>query len=163
MNTNNAYCPIFTLILPLLLLTVGCGTMDPEVPEESSGAFSISFNLFATSPTTLEGTFLAFGAIDDRGACVEVLASAESISELSNLEGKKTLQGSKGDIEIEFYIRLNSTAQNSIQATGRFKIVKGTGVYARLRGEGEIDIEVDRDVSSATLTKTFEGRAWYGQ
>ncbi|MCH8961780.1 MAG: hypothetical protein IH820_10795 [Bacteroidetes bacterium] len=117
----------------------------------------------AVSPTTSEGTFKVFGAIDDHGASKEVLDSAEPLHKLTSLYGKKILEGQKGTITIEFYVGLSATDHNTIRAVGGFHIAEGSGVYAHLRGDGEIDLEVDETASPAMLTAVLEGKAQYGQ
>ena len=77
MTTNTTRCLRLVLVLPLLLLAVGCDSgggalMQVNVPEESpSGAFTIRFAQDAVSPTTSEGSFKAFGFIDDNGSATE--------------------------------------------------------------------------------------------
>ena len=167
MTTHKSHRLISALVLPLLLLAVGCdsgnGMVDSDVPEASPEAFTINSSQVAVSPTTSEGTFKVFGAIDDHGASKEVLDSAEPLHMLTSLYGKKTLEGEKGTITIEFYVGLSPTNQNTIRANGGFRIVEGSGAYASLQGSGEINLEVERNTPPAALTRVLEGRAWYAQ
>ena len=154
------------LLLPLLLLAMGCdsgnGMVDPD-PPDPAGAFMIRSDRVAVSPTTLEGTFEASGYINDHGTYTEVLSSPEPLHRLPSLHGKKTLQSEKGTITIEFYVGLNATDHNTIRAVGGFHIAEGSGAYARLQGDGEIDLELDENASPAMLTSVLEGKAQYGQ
>ena len=166
MTTNKARRYTLALLL-ILLLAVGCDSqsamVDPDPTVVSAEAFMIRSSQVAVSPTTSEGTFKGFGAIDDNGAYTEVLNSAEPLHMLTSLHGKKTLKGTQGTIEIEFYVDLDDTGHNTIQAKGSFHIVGGSGAYARLQGEGEIDLELDEDASPADLTDFLEGKARYAQ
>ena len=69
MTTNKARRHTLALILPLLLLAVGCdsqsGMVDPDPTDVSAGAFMITSSQVAVSATTSEGTFEAFGLIDE--------------------------------------------------------------------------------------------------
>ncbi len=167
MKTKRAYFLTAALILPLLLLFVGCdsgnGMVNPDVPEALPGAFTINSSQVAMNPTTMEGTFEAFGAIDDNGASKEVLASAEPLYRLTSLSGRKTLEGKKGTIKIEFYVGLSPTNQNTISDIGGFQIVEGSGAYASLQGGGEIVVEVGRNAPPTALTQVLEGQAWFAQ
>ena len=167
MTTNKTRRYTWALILPLLLLAVGCdsqsGMMDPDPREVSAGAFTIRSARVAVSPTTSEGTFKAFGLIDDYGAYSEVLSSEEPLHRLASLHGQKTLEGAKGTITIEFYVGLHATDHNTVTARGGFEIVEGSGAYARLQGGGEIDLELARNASAAELTEVLEGDAQYVQ
>ncbi len=179
MTTNKARRLISALTLPLLLLAVGCdsgnGMVDsglPEatsdVPEATPEAFTINSSQVAVSPTTSEGTFKGFGAIDDHGASKEVLDSAEPLHKLTSLSGKKILEGQKGTITIEFHVRLSPTSPtnhyvNIIAANGGFGIVEGTGAYTGLQGGGEIDLRLARNASAAAITEVLEGEARYAQ
>ena len=170
MTTNKARRHPLALLL-ILLFAVGCdsqsGMVDPDPTavstEASAAAFMIRSARSAVSPTTLEGTFEASGYINDHGAYTEVLNSVEPLHMLTSLYGKKTLKGTQGTIEIEFYVGLNDTGHNTIQAKGGFHIVGGSGAYARLQGDGEIDLELDEDASPADLTDFLEGKARYAQ
>ncbi len=103
MTTNKARRHTLALLLPFLLLAVGCDSQsamvdtDPKVvsAEASTAAFMIRSSQVAVSPTTSEGTFKGFGAIDDNGASKEVLDSAEPLHQLTSLYGKKILEGQK--------------------------------------------------------------------
>ena len=167
MTTDKARRYMLALILPLLLLAVGCNSqsvmVDPEPTEVSTEAFMIRSAQVAVNPTTLEGTFEVFGAIDDHGASQEVLTSAEPLYKLTGLSGQKILEGQQGTITIKFFVGLSATDQNTLAATGGFSIVEGTGAYTGLRGSGKIDSELDRNASAAALTEILEGEAWYVQ
>ncbi len=167
MTTNKARRHTLALLLPLLLLAVGCDSqsamVDPDPTVVSAEAFMIRSARVAVSPTTSEGTFKGFGALDDHGAYTEVLASAEPLHKLTSLYGKKILEGQKGTITIEFYVGLSVTDQNTLAATGGFGIVEGTGAYTGLQGGGEINLEVERNATPAALTQVLEGLAWYAQ
>ncbi len=171
MTTNKARRHTLALLLPLLLLAVGCDSQsamvdpDPTVvsAEASTEAFMIRSARVAVNPTTSEGSFIVFGAIDDHGAYTEVLASAQPLHELTSLSGKKVLEGQKGTITIEFYVGLSNTDQNMLAARGGFSIVEGTGAYRGLQGGGEIDLELARNASAAAITEVLEGEARYAQ
>ena len=167
MTTNKARRPVIAWILPLLLLAVGCdsqsGLVDQAPTEASAEAFMIRSSQVAMSPTTWVGTFKVFGTIDDTGASKEVLASAEPLHKLTSLYGKKTLEGQKGTIMIEFYVGLSATDQNMLAAKGGFTIVESSGAYAGLQGGGKIDLELTRNASAAAITEVLEGEARYGQ
>ena len=167
MTTNKARRHTLALLLPFLLLAVGCDSqsamVDPDPTVVSAETFMIRSARGAVSPATSEGTFKMSGAIDDQGAYTEVLDSAEPLRMLTSLHGKKTLKGTQGTIEIEFYVSLNDTGHNTIQAKGGFHIVGGSGAYARLEGDGQIDLELDQDASPADLTDFLEGKARYAQ
>ena len=168
MTTNTTRCLTLALVLPLLLLAVGCDSgggalMQVNVPEPDAGAFTIRSAQDAVSPTTSEGSFKAFGFIDDNGAVTDVLSSAEPLYTLTSLTGTKVLDGGKGTITIEYYLNLSPTTQNTIRANGGFSIVSGSGVYAGLEGNGEIKLEVERNTPPAVLTQVIEGRAQYVQ
>ncbi len=167
MTTNKARRHTLALILPLLLLAVGCDSqsamVDPDPTDISAKAFMITSTQVAVSPTTSEGTFQAFGLIDDHGVSKEVLASAEPLYEMTSLHGKKTLEGQKGTLTIEYYLSLSPTTQNTIRANGGFGIVEGSGAYANLQGGGEIHLEVERNTPPAVLTRVLEGEARYVQ
>lgn len=165
MTTNTARRLTSALVLPLLLLAVGCdrGVVDPDVPEARSGAFTINSSQDAVNATTSEGTFKASGVIDDRGIYEESLNAAEPLHRLPSLHGIKTLEGTHGTIMIEFYVSLSATSQNTLKANGGFGIVEGSGAYADLQGGGQIDLEIERNATPATITQILEGRAWYAQ
>ena len=171
MTTNKARRHTLALLLPLLLLAVGCdsqsGMVDPDPTavstEASAAAFMIRSARSAVSPATSEGTFKMSGAIDDQGAYTEVLASAEPLHKLTSLYGKKILEGQKGTLTIEFYVGLSATDQNTLAAQGGFSIVVGTGAYRGLQGGGEIDMRLARNASAAAITEVLEGEARYAQ
>ena len=167
MTTNKARRHTLALLLPLLLLAVGCdsqsGMVDPEPTDVSAATFMIRSARGAVSPATSEGTFKMSGAIDDQGAYTEVLDSSEPLHKLTSLYGKKILEGQKGTITIEFYVGLSATDQNTLAATGGFSIVEGTGAYRGLQGGGEIDLELARNASAAAITEVLEGEARYAQ
>ena len=165
MTTNKARRLIPALVLPLLLVAVGCdsGIVDPISLEAASGAFTIRSEQVAVNSATSEGTFEASGVIDDHGAFKEVLASAEPLYRLTSLTGRKTLEGKKGTIMIEYYLSLNPTNQNTITANGGFRIVEGNGAYGGLEGDGKINLEVERNTPPAALTRVLEGQARYPQ
>ncbi len=171
MTTNKARRHTLALLLPFLLLAVGCDSQsamvdpDPKVvsAEASAEAFMIRSSQVAVSPTTSEGTFKGFGAIDDNGASKEVLDSAEPLHKLTSLYGKKILEGQKGTITIEFFVGLSPTDQNMLAAKGGFSIVEGTGAYTGLQGGGEIDLELARNASAEAITEVLEGEARYAQ
>ena len=167
MTTDKARRYTLALLLPLLLLAVGCdsqsGMVDPEPTAVSVETFMIRSSQIAVSPTTSEGMFEAFGTIDDYGASQKVLASAEPLHKLTSLYGKKILEGQKGTITIEFYVGLSNMDQNMLTARGGFSIVEGTGVYMGLQGGGEIDLRLARNASAAAITEVLEGEARYAQ
>ena len=167
MTTNKARRHTLALLLPFLLLAVGCdsqsGMVDPDPTVVSEATFMIRSSQVAVSPTTSEGTFKGFGAIDDQGASKEVLASAEPLYKLTSLYGKKILEGQKGTITIEFYVGLSNMDQNMLTAKGGFSIVEGTGAYTGLQGGGEIDMRLARNASAAAITEVLEGEARYAQ
>ncbi len=167
MTTNKARRHTLALLLPLLLLAVGCdsqsGMVDPNPTVVSAEAFMIRSARGAVSPATSEGTFKMSGAIDDQGAYTEVLDSAEPLHKLTSLYGKKILEGQKGTLTIEFYVGLSNMDQNTLTAKGGFNIVEGTGVYTGLQGGGEIDLRLARDASAAAIAEVLEGEARYAQ
>ena len=167
MTTNKARRHTLALLLPFLLLAVGCdsqsGMVDPDPTVVSEATFMIRSSQVAVSPTTSEGTFKGFGAIDDNGASKEVWDSAEPLHKLTSLYGKKILEGQKGTITIEFYVGLSNMDQNMLTAKGGFSIVEGTGVYTGLQGGGEIDLRLARNASAAAITEVLEGEARYAQ
>ena len=171
MTTNKARRHTLALLLPFLLLAVGCDSQsamvdpDPTVvsAEASTEAFMIRSARGAVSPTTSEGTFKMSGAIEDQGAYTEVLDSSEPLHKLTSLYGKKILEGQKGTLTIEFYVGLSATDQNTLAAQGGFSIVEGTGAYTGLQGGGEIDLRLARNASAAAITEVLEGEARYGQ
>ena len=167
MTTRKARRFTLALLLPLLL-AVGCdsteGTlMSAESPEAPSGAFTIRFAQDVVSPTTSKGSFKAFGFIDDNGGATETLSSAEPLYKLTSLTGTKVLDGEKGTITIEYYLSLYATDHNTVMANGGFRIVSGSGDYAGMQGDGEINLEVERNTPPAALTQVIEGRAQYMQ
>ncbi len=72
MTTNKARRHTLALLLPFLLLAVGCDSQSAMVDQDptvvSAEAFMIRSSQVAVSPTTSEGTFKAFGTIEDNGA-----------------------------------------------------------------------------------------------
>ncbi len=159
MTTHKARRFTLALVLPLLLLAVGCdsteGTlMSAESPEASSGAFTIR---------SAEGAFKAFGIINDNGTATETLSSDEPLYKLRSLTGTKVLDGGKGTITIEYYLSLYATKYNTVTANGGFWIVSGSGDYAGLQGDGEIKLEVERNTPPAALTQVIEGEAQFAQ
>ena len=151
-------------VLPFLLLAMGCDRGDVALVETDASAetFMIRFERVAVSPTTVAGTFKASGYIDDYGSFTEDPVPEQPLHKLPSLYGKKILKSARGTIEIEFYVGLSPTPQNTIKANGGFRIVEGSGAYASLQGSGEIDLEFDRYASPAEVTNLLEGEAWYG-
>jgi hypothetical protein len=166
MTTHTTRRLIATLVLPLLLLAVGCDSgnalMDPD-SQATPDAFTIQSVMVTESSNTVEGTFEASGFVDDQGAYREVLNSLEPLHRLPSLYGTKTLQGEKGTITIEFYVGLSPTNQNTIKASGGFHIVSGSGAYVDLQGGGQIDRVLGENASPTALTSVLEGIAQYGQ
>lgn len=172
MTTHSVRRLILTSFLPLLLLATGCdsGIVDPDPPAAQEPvlqdqAFMIRSTSasVAVSPTVSEGTFKAFGLIDDDGTYTEVRASAEPLHSLAglSLSGRKTLEGERGTIKIQFYVTFSDPVDNTIHAVGSFAIVEGSGTYAGLQGGGEIDRELAADATAAELTEVLEGEARY--
>lgn len=161
MTIKNAFRLLPALLLLFPFLSTGCDrVVEPEL-EPEAGQFIITSRQVPVSETTLEGTFEAQGAIGDRGTVQEVLDSTEPLHERGSIYGVKTLVGTKGTITIEFYASLKNVNQTSLQASGGFRIVRGTEAYEGLQGNGEIDLEIPADASPGAITRVLEGEAVY--
>ena len=90
-----------------------------------------------------------------------MLDAPESLHLRGSIHGVKTLVGEKGTITIEFYASLRRVDAITLQASGGFQVVKGSGAYAGLQGNGEIDLEVAANASPGEITKVLEGIAEY--
>lgn len=141
--------------LLLLLLTTACG--HEIVGPDPTNEFTIASTPMIVSASTMEGTFEAQGAIADRGRMLEVLDSTAPLRQRNRLYGTKTLEGAKGTIELEFYTDLSRVDGITLRAKGGFRILQGTGAYAKLEGSGEIDLEVNMNASPSEVTRVLEG------
>lgn len=97
------------------------------------------------------GTWTAVGAISDGGRLVEPAVNFVGNGELHI---NRVVIGTAGT----FTLRIDSTAtfepDGSVDFTGRWVVIAGTGAYANLHGEGSrtAQIESDSDVVMETLS-----------
>lgn len=153
------------LLLPLVLLAVGCtgdSVVDPE-PENrpTSTAFTITSRLnapgaaLALQSTGMAGRFEAFGFIEDQGLVQDFLNTSTS-----SLHGVRTLEGAKGALSIEYYAGLNPLGQDSMHAYGGFELVGTSGAYANLKGGGVIDQKIASSTPLDKITRVLSGEAY---
>ncbi len=75
----------------------------------------------------------------------------------SSIYGMKTLTGKNGTITLQYYVGLSRIEGSKLRAYGGFTILSGTGAYEELRGQGQINTEIDNDASVADVTRVLEG------
>ena len=151
MTTFKARRLTLALVLPLLLLAVGC---DSQTVIES-GPFTIRFDQPVTVENTASGVFEASGMIEDAGRFEEDvtwIGPSDARPWAIAKSGFKTLSSEKGTIKIEFYFELPPYADPELN---RFTIIEGTGHYTDLEGEGKVDL------LAAEKTEVYKGTARY--
>jgi hypothetical protein len=115
------------------------------------GNVAIGVRLDFSSATQAAGTFSACCAIDDSGAAhAEVTSYVPGSGNRARFEAINSFSGEKGT----FRIRLRGTTgpldgANHV-ARARWRVIDGTGAYARLEGGGVLTALTDQDTGALT-------------
>jgi hypothetical protein len=114
----------------------------------------------ATSATTQVGTFVAAGAVNDAGSVTATFSVVPSSHPgVGLLTGTHVLTGSSGTITVETRAKVipfpPPTPPRAL-ATGKWRVVSGTGSYAGLRGGGKI--AATADFTNGEITIAREGK-----
>jgi hypothetical protein len=114
-------------------------------------------------PGPVSGTFTSSGAITDNGTIENVRFGVSAI-------GSPTFQithvtilftGTDGTFTMKAQITETLTSDpNVLTDNGTWAIAAGTGVYAKLHGQGTVVGTVDENVN--LITRTFQGQVHFG-
>jgi hypothetical protein len=107
-----------------------------------------------TGPDSVAGTWTSSGAISDHGSYVETFSF-----EGSTIRGIKTLTGAHGTITLKVEAEVVATSPTTIAFEhGFWKIVAGTGAYARLKGGGSSATDPGTaDLATGAVSVTHRG------
>ena len=147
MKTERTHRLAVMLVVPLLLLAVGCDSGGGVAPPAETAWFKA--DCFRPEGTT-QMVFKAIGSIEDEGT-VTGNPMPENAGEASWVV-YRTLQGEQGDIDL--FVEAHSVTTGSRVAEGHFTITGGTGAYAGHKGQGEFRATYS---DKEGLVEIFEG------
>jgi hypothetical protein len=110
-------------------------------------------------PGTLDGTWVAAGAINDAGDATAQVSRPDSKGRGS---GTHTLTGSAGTVTLDEDVRilpLPRPTPDRLMVEGTWKLVAATGAYADLNARGRTYATVDREKDPREITIVREGSA----
>jgi hypothetical protein len=114
----------------------------------------ISERMQLTSPDTQAGTWVGAGAISDAGSATASFTLVPK-GRSAVLKGTHTLTGSAGTITIETTGRFSPyPPEERAMVEGTWRIVDGTGAYARLRGHGRVFATGDFTTGEVTIVRS---------
>jgi hypothetical protein len=114
---------------------------------------SISVDMHLSGQTSAEGTFKAWGSINDGGTTTETFQIA---ADGKSVEGTKVLTGSGGNMVIRFEGSLMPEEGTSkVDVNGTWEVVSGTQAYSGIAGGGQVSTVIDLAVG--TLHADYTG------
>ena len=123
----------------------------------------ISERLQLTSSDTAAGSWVGASALSDAGSATATFTLAPDGNH-GRLSGTHVLTGSDGTITIETNAHLRPfPPQERARVEGSWKIVGGTGAYARFHGQGKVYATTDFTTGEITIVRdgiSREGCAW---
>jgi hypothetical protein len=112
---------------------------------------AIGVRLDFTSATQAVGTFSACCAIDDSGtATAEVTSYEPGTHNRAAFEAINSFSGSKGTFRIRLRGSTGPLGGANHVAKARWRVIDGTGAYARLEGGGHLTALTDQDTGALT-------------
>jgi hypothetical protein len=154
--------------LNVVVAVMVLGVVAIVVPASSAAggkAIMFSERMQLTGPDTQAGSWVGAGALSDAGSAT---ASFTLVPEgnYGKLTGTHILNGSAGTITIETAARVRPfPPEERAMVEGRWKIVGGTGAYARLHGQGKVYATGDFTTGEITIVRdgtVREGCGWAG-
>lgn len=152
-------------VVVALMVLVAVALVVPSSSAASKKPIMISERMQLTSPTTQAGSWVGAGALSDAGTAT---ASFTVVPEGNHgrLTGTHALTGAAGVITIETSARLRPfPPEDRVMVEGTWKIVDGTGAYARLHGHGKVYATGDFTTGEVTIVRdgtVREGCRWAG-
>jgi hypothetical protein len=116
---------------------------------------TITIDQHLTGPNTAAGTWTALGVISDSGDYAETFRLAPS----GAIQGTKTLTSLKGTITLRAVGVLEFTGPTTAVIRGHWVVLRGTGAYDHLRGQGPLTVLVD--FATGTALAIHEGAAHF--
>lgn len=116
-------------------------------------AVSIDMAGTFTGPNTVAGTFTSTGAIADSGTYTETFRLVGK-----TIHGVKTLTGSDGTLVIAITAVVDfPTPTTATFRAGHWRVVSGTGTFARVRGGGSPGAYGIADLAAGTIEVSHRG------
>ncbi len=138
-------------ITPLAALGSGGTTVNPK-------ATIIAERMNFTGPTSQAGTFSAAGALNDGGTATAEFSVTPTKRAEGRLIGTHTLTGSSGStitIMVRGVVRSFPPPDPArVRTLGYWRIVRGTGKYANLTGDGRFHGVADFTNNTLTIIRT---------
>ena len=148
-SSNRGRFLVAVLMLPLLILVVGCDT-GGGLGDETLLEEDFRIDCFRPEGAT-KMVFEATGAIEDEGFIEgEPLPVAQGVG---IWQGTRTLEGRDGVVVLNVGATIRSDG-SAHMADGQFIIVEGSGAYRGLEGRGEFSVMLDEQLG---LMEIFEG------
>ena len=154
--------------LNVALAALVLGVVAIVVPASSAGggkAIMISERMQLTGPDTQAGSWVGAGEISDAGSATASFTLVPK-GNYGKLTGTHELNGSAGTITIETTARVRPfPPEERAMVEGRWRIIGGTGAYARLHGQGKVYATGDFTTGDITIVRdgtVREGCRWAG-
>lgn len=108
---------------------------EPTAKPRGEVTFSLVFQAPAPDVLTgtVEGSFVAVGAVQDSGAATETYTLTPVSETLITVSGVKILEGRRGTIVMTFQAELYD---GGLWGVAQWQIIAGSGAYKKIRGSG---------------------------
>lgn len=148
---------LVTLILVLGTVLLALPVVAaPPAPLELIVDMDIGPGNFAEGPFTLSYD----GMVVKSGWATETFFHAGQ-GNMETAHGIKVLQGANGEITLRFDVQIVPNGPGQLLATGRWRILSGTGVYTNLHGGGDVHTTIDLTTSPPSLHAQYSGQGHF--
>ena len=142
------------LVMAAAVVAVAGSVVPVAASRGGDERTAIGVRLNFTSDRHAEGTFAVCCAITDSGAASAEVTSFEPQGSNARFAATNAFVGSKGSFTLELRGVTGPLGSPVHIATGHWEVVRGTGAYENLEGDGRLTAVTDQDTGALTGVDT---------